>query len=313
MSRTHGLQPLKAAGVLIAALATFGAASAGAAGDSGSSARTAAQVETQLTTAGSAVARCPVGKVVSGGFSAPGFSKKESPVVRVGSAAVGRREWRVDAVMFGDDPNGQGDLGGADPSPPSPGTIVSHAYCAETPGRIKTHQSSVQVPLNGFGTVTARCGRGQRAIAGGFASPGLDIAARQGVVALSSRKAGKRGWTVEGLNTGDGVDQPAAAGTLTAIAYCLKDGPRLIERSLQASVGKDQLRTFDVSCPAGTKAVSGGFDGNVGPLGEQLTAAGAVESFRMRRAAGWTTSAISVDDTVGATITGYVYCGPKTT
>jgi hypothetical protein len=199
-----------------------------------------------------------------------------------------------------------------EPDPPSqPGSIVSHAYCARAPGAIKTHQSAVTVAPNNFGSVTARCDRGQRAIGGGFASPGLDPMARQGVVALTSRKAGKRGWTVQGMNTTGDSSGPGNPGTLAAIAYCLKDAPRLITRSQQTSVGTDQLRTIDVSCPPGTKAVSGGFDGNLGPLGEQFTATGAVESFRMRKAAGWTTSAITVDEDVTATITGYAYCVPK--
>jgi hypothetical protein len=173
-------------------------------------------------------------------------------------------------------------------------------------------QSSAVVQPNSFGTATARCRRGQRAIAGGFASPEFDLAAVTGVVALTSRKSGKRGWTVGGINANFDNGQQGTAGTLTAIAYCAKGWPRLIERSQQASVGPDQLRTFDVSCPPGTKAVSGGFDGNIGPLGEQFTATGAVESFRMRKAAGWTTSAVTVDDDVSATITGYAYCAPKT-
>jgi hypothetical protein len=228
--------------------------------------------------------------------------------VRVGSAAVGKREWRIDAILFGDGDGGT--QGGPAPPPPS-GTIVAHAYCAATPGRIKVRESSAQVPLGSLGSATARCSRGRRAIAGGFASPDLDFVAGRGVLALSSFKAGKRGWTVEGINANDGDAQQSTPGTLSALVYCSKVAPRLIERSQQVSVGSQQYRSFDVSCPAGTKVVSGGFDGNVGPLGENLTAAGAVESYRMRKGAGWTTSAVSVDDSIGATVTGFAYCAPK--
>ncbi len=309
MSRTQDLRRHRTTATLAAALVALGATGAAAAADRGPSARATGQAETQLTTAGSAVARCPSGKVVSGGFAAPGFSKESSPVVRIGSQGVGKREWGIDAVRFGG--GGGGDGQGGPATPPPVGTIVSYAYCAKAPGRIKTRETSVEVQPSTLGTATARCGRGERAIAGGFASPSFNFATGSGVLTLTSQKAGKRGWTVQGFNINTGDGQPTVPAPLTALVSCLKGGPKLIERSQQASVGPQQFRTLDVPCPPETKAVSGGFAGNVGALGEDFNAAGAVESFRMRHASGWTTSAVSIDETVGATITGYVYCAPK--
>lgn len=309
MRRLRASQSQGTTATLAAALVALGATGAVAAADRGPNARATAQAETQLTTAGSAIARCPSGKVVSGGFAAPGFSKETSPVVRIGSKGVGKREWGIDAVRFGD---GGGDDGQSGPATPPPvGTIVSYAYCAEAPGRIKTRQTSVEVQPSTLGTATARCGRNQRAIAGGFASPSFDAAAGSGVLTLTSHKAGKREWTVQGFNINTGDGQPTVPAPLTALVSCLKHGPKLIERSQQATVGPQQFRTLDVPCPPETKAVSGGFAGNVGAVGEDFNAAGAVESFRMRHAAGWTTSAVSIDESLGATLTGFVYCAPK--
>ncbi len=300
----------RTAAALAAALVTLVAMSAGAGASHKSGLHGSAQVSAQVSTMGSAVARCPSGKVISGGFGAPGFTKESSPAVRIGSQAVGRREWKIDAVaMGGGNVQGSQQPGGSGQgSDPPTSNIIAYAYCGKL-GKVKARPVSVEVPPTAFGTATARCGPKQRVIAGGFASPGFDVATSAGVITLTSQKLGKRGWTVEGLNVSSGDDQqPGVPGTLTAIAYCIKHGPRLITRSQQASVGSQQLRTIDVSCPPGSKAVSGGFDANAGPIGEDSTASGAVESFRMPRAAGWTTSSVSVNDSIGATMTGYAYC-----
>ena len=127
------------------------------------------------------------------------------------------------------------------------------------------------------------------------------------MIVVTSRKAGSRAWTAQGFVPGEG-DQPGSPRPLTAIAYCLKHAPRLVERSQQASVGPEQFRTIDVACPPGSKALSGGFDANVGLFDEDVSASGAVESFRMGGARGWTTSAISIDDGLAATMTGFAYC-----
>jgi len=300
------------ASAALASVAAAGAVAAG--GESSVIPRGHAEAQAQLTAQGSAVARCPSGKVVSGGFSAPGFDKESLPTVRMDSAALGKREWKVDALIFGDggDDGSGGPNGPGGPAPAAPvGTIVSHAYCAPAPGRIRVAEATAVIPANSGGSVTARCGRRWRAIGGGFASPDLDPGSGQAVLALSSMRAGRRGWTVGGVNASFGDGSQPQPGSLSAIAYCSKSAPRLIERSQQATVGGQQYRTLDVSCPAGAKAVSGGFDGNLGPLGEDLNVAGAVESYRVRGGAGWTTSAVSVDEAIGATITAFAYCLEK--
>jgi hypothetical protein len=304
-----------AAATLVAALLGLGAISAGAGADPQSHG-TVSEVESPVVSNGSAVAHCPAGKVISGGFAAPGFERQETPAVRIASLANGSREWRVDAVGMGDgedqdQPSGPGSLGGPnDPAPdddddaPAQGTIAAYSYCGKlAPGSIKARRVDAAVPSRGYGTATARCGRGQRAIAGGFSSPGFDVTAGTGVIVVTSHKAGKRGWTVGGMNVNG--DDP---GTVSAIAYCLKSAPRLITRSKQVAVGSDQLRTIDVSCPAGRQAVSGGFDGNVAPSGAGLVGSGPIESFRTSQGTGWTTTALSVDEAAGATLTAYVYC-----
>lgn len=120
------------AAAALVSVAVAGAVAAG--GESSVVPRGHAEAQAQLTARGSAVARCPSGKAVSGGFSAPGFNKESLPTVRVGSAALGKRGWKVDAVIFGD--GSDGGSGGPAPAPPV-GTIVSHAYSAPAPGRIR--------------------------------------------------------------------------------------------------------------------------------------------------------------------------------
>ncbi len=289
-----------------AAAAALCAIAPGATAGDQSDLRPSAQATAEVTTIGSAVAHCPAGKVISGGFAAPGFSKEDLPTVRVNSEAVGRRDWKIDAVLFGDgDENSNDPTGQSGSAAPRTGTIISHAYCAKLSGRLKARQTTVEVQPGTLGTATARCRRSERVIAGGFA--GLDDSSPGAMIVLSSRKAGGRAWTVQGFVRRDG-EQPSSPGPLTAIAYCLKHAPRLVERSQQASVGHEQFRTIDVACPLGSKALSGGFDANVGPLGEDVSASGVVESFRMGGARGWTTSAISIDDGLGATMTGFAYC-----
>ena len=124
------------------------------------------------------------------------------------------------------------------------------------------------------------------------------------MISLTSHKAGKRGWTTGGLNVSGGGTSGVPA-TVSAVAYCLKHAPRLVTRSKQVPVGSHELRTIDVSCPAGGQAVSGGFDGNIG---EGLVGSGAIESFRTPQGTGWTTTAISMNASAGATMTAYVYC-----
>ncbi len=73
------------------------------------------------------------------------------------------------------------------------------------------------------------------------------------------------------------------------------------------SKGLDRPRTFRVSCPGRSRAVAGGFDGNL-TLAGAGGAAAALTSMRTRDGRGWRTSAISVNETASSKITAYVYC-----
>ena len=72
-----------------AATAALCAIAPGATAGDQSDLRPSAQATGEVTTIGSAVAHCPAGKVISGGFAAPGFSEEDLPIVRVNSGAVG--------------------------------------------------------------------------------------------------------------------------------------------------------------------------------------------------------------------------------
>jgi hypothetical protein len=246
--------------------------------------RAATSIPPQAT--GSATANCKHGQVaLAAGFAAPGFdpSSGGGPAVRFGSRFAGKRGVKTLGFNFGNDES----------------ELESFAYCGKRARPPEVRSKRVQIAPNSFGSVVAKCPHGSQAIAGGFAS-------NRGIIALTSRRAGKRGWKVGGA-TIDDSGNPSGPPRLTAYAYCKAPGPEIVTRSKDTTVSS-AFRTSTAKCPKHAKAVSGGFDGNVRRLGGQLTAAGALDSKRAAHGRAWTTSALSVSAPNPATITTYAYC-----
>jgi hypothetical protein len=154
----------------------------------------------------------------------------------------------------------------------------------------------VRVGPNRPGSVVAKCPPGSQAIAGGFST-------NQGVITLTSKRRGSRGWKAVGVNINGSGGGPAR---LTAYAYCKAPGPEIATRSKDTTLS-GSYRTSTAKCPKHAKALSGGFNGHVSRAGGQLRAAGALDSKRAAHGRGWTTSALSVSGNE-ATITTYAYC-----
>jgi hypothetical protein len=147
-----------------------------------------------------ATATCPKGtKAISGGFDNPDFGYNEfvgPGIFPVASQKLGKRSWTVSGGNIGNDS----------------GVLEASVNCSEGKG-LKTAEDNNFLDEPGIHTATAQCKRHQRVISGGF-EIGLP-ADGQGLSILTSKKVGKRGWTV----TAADFDDPT---TLTAFAYCQK-------------------------------------------------------------------------------------------
>jgi hypothetical protein len=148
-------------------------------------------------------------RVVSGGFDSPDFDPTDSflaGIVAHESRRTKPGSWTVSALNNASS--------GTDER-----TLEVHAYCRGGT-RIKTSTRTAEVaPYPDVATATAKCKRGQRAIAGGFDNPEFDPLGLGPFMRIhESRKIGGRKWTVSGFNLGLG------AGTLEAYVHCEKKG-----------------------------------------------------------------------------------------
>lgn len=295
---THLRKLLNRTTTVVAALsltAFGGVAWAGGAG------RSAQPVSTTIANgeSGSAIATCPEGtRAISGGFTAPDFSaggQGGTATVRYSSMRSLKKDWRIDAAGFGGDkPSGQ---------------ITAHAYCQKPPLKVRIAKAETVVQGQNVGSVTAMCRPKEQAISGGFLSPDFSLKGGEHALALSSYRADRRSWKVDAINVNFDSPDPSKPSRLVGYAFCRKGGPKVTTASTDAVIQPDARGGTDVdaSCPAGSKAISGGFDGHITLSQNGLTAAGPVGSVRLDRATGWRTTAVSVAETP-ALLTSYAYC-----
>ncbi len=275
------------------ALAASGSAALASGGPSGKS-----TVDPQKV--GSATATCPHGTgVIAAGFASPHFSpaNNRSSVARIASRRVGKRRLKTSGFNFGNEA----------------GEINSIAYCSKAGRDLRVVSEKAFVAPKSAEVAVATCPSGSRVISGGFASPGFSPDASPRVLALTSKRVGQNRWRVEGFNIGNddnNSSQDPRPGTLVAYAYCLNDSPRIVTRQKRAAGGvKGKVRSFKARCPHGSKALSGGFDGNL-YLSANPTGAGAVASRRADHGRSWRISAISISGK-SAKATVYAYCVPR--
>lgn len=249
-----------------------------------------------------ALAECPAGtKAISGGFLSPDFESRMGAVVRFGSMRTAKKDWRVSAANFG---------GG----PESTGRIDAFAYCQKPPQRVRVVQATAAIEGMNYGSATATCRANEQAVSGGFTSPDFVFGTGAHPLVLSSYRLDSRSWKVDAINTAFDGDLIPPSGNVNVFAFCRKGGPNVVTRSTDSAIPAQQgensgplVTTVDAGCPAGSKAVSGGFDAHlaVGELG--LNASGPIGSVRLPAGAGWRVKAVSVGE-LPSTITVQANC-----
>ena len=126
------------------------------------------------------------------------------------------------------------------------------AYCArgiETEIRSVTASFTASTTHNFF----VECAKGEKAISGGWHVAGTPP---QFWTVQNSLRQGSRNWVVSAASS--------EAGTLKAYAVCTPDPVKLISRKgPKTQTAGGQIVTSTAKCPAGTLAVSGGFETDV--------------------------------------------------
>jgi len=262
-----------------------------AAADGGQVATSTLEVPAHRIAAGSV--RCPAGgAVLSQGFAVPGFAAGDdgASAVRFASHRSGPRTVTTAAYNFG----------------ALEGTVRGYAYCSRRARAIEVVRDRARVGTPAAAAVARpTCPAGSRAVSGGFAAPGF-AAAGPDVVTLTSRRVGVRTWRVEALSLQRGEGAPRGRGALVGFAYCLADPPRIAAVSASREVAPGELERVVARCPQGTKAIAGGFDGDVRPRAP-VSAAGAVASRRLSQGSGWSIKGTGIAGST-ATLTVYAYC-----
>jgi hypothetical protein len=238
---------------------------------------------------GTVAAKCDGGRTaVSGGFAAPGFDPATGPTVgRIGSKRVGKRQIQTRAFNFSN----------------QAGKLFSFAYCAQHDHGLEVRSATTRVEPNTRGSAVARCPRGTSAVGGGFGTYRFSVDEGPQVITLTSKRRSERRWKVVGVN----INNQMRSGTLIAYAYCAAPPFELITRSKEVTPPVGATQTFNVRCPNGSGAYSGGFDGHVQVGGSQPQATAAITSKRASGGRVWRTSALSVFGNP-APVTAYAYC-----
>lgn len=238
---------------------------------------------------GTVAAKCDGGRTaVSGGFAAPGFNPATGPTVgRIGSKRVGDRQMQTRAFNFSN----------------QAGKLFSFAYCAQHDHGLEVRMATTLVEANTRGSAVARCPRGTVAVGGGFGTYRFSFDQGPSVITVTSKRRSERRWKVVGVNS----NTMMRSGTLIAYAYCASVPFELITRSKEVTPPVGEVQTFNVRCPTGSGAYSGGFDGHVQVGGSQPQGTAAITSRRASGGRVWRTSALSVFGTP-APVTAYVYC-----
>ncbi len=133
--------------------------------------------------------------------------------------------------------------------------IAAAAMAGIAGGALKVKSAETSIASNGFGSVTAKCKQGTRAVSGGFDAPdtGAVQTGPRGQAYVSTR-SGRRGWLAAAENSGDVV-----AADWIGFVYCSDSLPKLKAKSKTTSIGLDESDSVSARCPKGGEAVSGGF------------------------------------------------------
>jgi hypothetical protein len=253
---------------------------------------------TQDEESDSVTASCRRGTTaVAGGFEGTAHEQVVTPqLLPIDSARAGKRQWTSAGAFF---------LSAGATS----GEFTSYAYCDDSKPRLKTRSATTTLADSGpdaIGSATAKCKRGSVAVSGGFdSSDFLNNFSGPAIFPLSSRREGKRKWTVSAFNDG------GEAGDLIAYVYCDRSEPRLKTKTESATVDLYPDTSFATAkCKKKSKVVSGGFDSpDYDPSGTEEE----TFPFASRRSGkrSWTVGGFNVSTSRSLDIVAYAYCERK--
>jgi hypothetical protein len=166
--------------------------------------------------------------------------------------------------------------------------------------RIKSESKTTTIPAGENGKVSAECGPGSEAVAGGFASPGFDPTFdTRTVIIFASKRGGERKWTAQGFNFG------LTGGKFKSYAYCDTSEPNLRVESKTMTVGPFDTGSATAKCPRGSEAVSGGWTSR--GVGQSDDGQYASES-RRKGDRKWKVSAFNQDNADARPLVTFAYC-----
>lgn len=170
-----------------------------------------------------------------------------------------------------------------------------YAYCDKRKPGLKVESATEALPGESVGTITARCGRGKEAVAGGFDGPFTELAA------VASKRSGKRSWEVVA------VGPPGAE--VTAIAYCDKREPSLKTKQAAIVPPIDDVDSVRARCKRKQELRSGGFEIQFDPLGTVDENEGLVTASRRAGKRRWEVAGLAIDGE--PEMVAYAYCDRK--
>jgi hypothetical protein len=170
-----------------------------------------------------------------------------------------------------------------------------YAYCDKREPGLKVESATEELPDESIAALTARCGRGKEAVAGGFDSPFTELAA------VASKRSGKRSWEVVF------VGPPGAE--VTAIAYCDKREPGLKTKQVAIVPQIDEVDSVRAKCKRKQELRSGGFEIEFDALGTIDEDEGLVTTSRRAGKRRWEVAGSAIDGE--PEMVAYAYCDKK--
>ena len=176
-------------------------------------------------------------------------------------------------------------------------SVSASAHAAQRPptGKIRTgtETTTVGAAQGTIGSATASCPPGSRAVSGGFSTAPTP----NELAVVSSKRSGRRAWTASVVQ----VTNMGVTSELTTYVYCDRRLRRASAVSVPLSVPVSTSETASPTCPAGRRAISGGFEL------DPSSGAGLVMASARTKPRKWSTTVHSVNGPT-TELTAYAYC-----
>lgn len=192
------------------------------------------------------------------------------------------------------------------------GVLLGTVALVATAGAFRQAASSAAQTIEELenGSATARCKPGSTAISGGFKGEFDAAEVPSGnspqMLFYESRRRRDRGWTGSAYNVGD-------TGELTSYVGCRAQGAKASSKSRTVAgtpfMGATRTGAATATCPAGTKAISGGFDNPDFRWTGDFENSNRIVPYISRKSGprGWTVEAANGGGAEG-TLVAYAYC-----